>query len=222
MSTSIKQQSKALEKLRLPDLQARFTDIVGEPTRSPNKKYLLRRISEALEAAEAGQEPTTLKRPAKPKAPQARQAAKRAEGVKKATAKQQRKAKQPTQKVKATATNTDKPRLSQLSVEELQKHYAETIGRPTGSQHKGYMIWKIRQAQKGHIRVGPASRRSSTDPADFKVIPLRMETEVVDQIDAARERLEIPSRTALIRCALMVYLARAGENDVAALLAPAE
>src|SRR5690606_33341891 len=35
------------------ELQARFADIVGEPTRTPNKQYLLRRIAEALEAKQA-------------------------------------------------------------------------------------------------------------------------------------------------------------------------
>ena len=50
----------------------------------------------------------------------------------------------------------------------------------------------------------------------------RIETEVADQIDAARERLELPSRTALIRRALMVYLAKAGETEVAALLEQGE
>ncbi len=51
---------ESLSKLRLPELQARFAEIVGEPTRSPNKTFLLRRIGEALEAREqlANAEPT--------------------------------------------------------------------------------------------------------------------------------------------------------------------
>lgn len=39
--------------LRLPDLQARFAELVGEETRCPNKAFLLRRIGEALEARAA-------------------------------------------------------------------------------------------------------------------------------------------------------------------------
>ncbi|HJL42043.1 MAG TPA: hypothetical protein RMG48_12140 [Myxococcales bacterium LLY-WYZ-16_1] len=43
---------RIIEELRLPELQTRFHDIVTESTRSPNKKFLLRRIAEALEAQE--------------------------------------------------------------------------------------------------------------------------------------------------------------------------
>ena len=34
---------ESLSKLRLPELQARFAEIVGEKTRSPNKKHLDRK-----------------------------------------------------------------------------------------------------------------------------------------------------------------------------------
>ena len=52
---------ESLSKLRLPELQARFAEIVGESTRSPNKTFLQRRIREALEAREqqTNAEPTT-------------------------------------------------------------------------------------------------------------------------------------------------------------------
>ncbi len=52
MNESTHQTLESLTELRLPDLQARFGEIVGEPTRSPNKKFLLRRIGEALAAQE--------------------------------------------------------------------------------------------------------------------------------------------------------------------------
>jgi hypothetical protein len=47
MNKENKKRMRFMEELRLPELQARFHDIVGEPTRSPNKKFLLRRIAEA-------------------------------------------------------------------------------------------------------------------------------------------------------------------------------
>lgn len=50
MSKRIDKQIAKLEQLRLPELQAKFAEIVGETTRSPNKTFLLRRIREALEA----------------------------------------------------------------------------------------------------------------------------------------------------------------------------
>lgn len=52
---------ESLSKRRLPELQARFAEIVGEPARSPNKTFLLRRIGGALEGWEqqTNAEPTT-------------------------------------------------------------------------------------------------------------------------------------------------------------------
>jgi hypothetical protein len=52
MNKENKKRMRIMVELRLPELQARFHDIVGEATRSPNKKFLLRRVAEALEAQE--------------------------------------------------------------------------------------------------------------------------------------------------------------------------
>ncbi len=38
MNKENKKRMRVMEELRLPELQARFHDIVGEATRSPNKK----------------------------------------------------------------------------------------------------------------------------------------------------------------------------------------
>ncbi len=222
MNAATRKRIKALDKLRLPELWELFAEHVGEATRSPNKKYLIRRINEALATAEseASSSAATPKRPAKPKAPQARKASKPAAVTKKAAAKKTNTAKRAPKKnspLAAEAITVDTP-LSKLSIADLQARYRDIVGRPTGSKHRAYLQWKIRQAQKGAIPVGPNRRRSNANPSDFKVIPLRMETEVVAQIDAARERLDLPNRTALIRRALMLYLAKAGENEVAALL----
>lgn len=45
MHSDIQDQMHELEELRLPELQARFAEIVGEPTRTPNKAYLLCRLA---------------------------------------------------------------------------------------------------------------------------------------------------------------------------------
>lgn len=45
-----------LANLRLPELQAKYAEVVGKKTRAPNKKFLLRKIREALAA---GGETTT-------------------------------------------------------------------------------------------------------------------------------------------------------------------
>ncbi len=63
MTDTVQTQIEAFADLRLPDLQARFAEFVGEETRCPNKTYLLRRIREALEAratvTPAPEEPVT-------------------------------------------------------------------------------------------------------------------------------------------------------------------
>ncbi|MBK8009777.1 MAG: hypothetical protein IPK13_00355 [Deltaproteobacteria bacterium] len=109
MTKENKKRMRIMEELRLPELQARFHDIVGEATRSPNKKFLLRRIAEALEAQE-------------------QEAAEAASAVAETD---------PTALEPATANG--EPKLSKLTVEELQQLYTEVVGRDTGSSDKRYV-----------------------------------------------------------------------------------
>lgn len=170
MTDTTRRALESLSKLRLPELQARFAEVVGEPTRSPNKTFLLRRIGEALEAREqhTNAEPTTP----------------------------------------ATTTTEASPKvkLSKLSVAELQAMYREVVGRETRSSDSAYLVWKLRQAQKGRIRVGPIERRSG-GTSDVKVLPLRMTAAEVDALDEAWRRLGFKSRTAMIRKAIDALLA---------------
>ncbi len=39
-----------LEAMRLPELQAKFAEVTGKKSRSPNKKFLIRKITEAMAA----------------------------------------------------------------------------------------------------------------------------------------------------------------------------
>jgi hypothetical protein len=105
--------------MKLNELQAKFAEVTGETSRSPNKAFLIRRISEALQAAsaKAGKAPEAV-------APDAELTA---------------------QTERAVAGG----KLTRLEVPELQARYLEVVGRPTGSTNKAYMIWKIREAQKG-------------------------------------------------------------------------
>ncbi|MEZ4265477.1 MAG: ribbon-helix-helix protein, CopG family [Myxococcota bacterium] len=99
--------------------------------------------------------------------------------------------------------------------EALQARYVEVVGRPTGSTNASYLIWRVRQAEKGKIPVGPrAARTSDGETVEFKVLPLRMEAELVAKLDEARERLGLKSRMDLFRRALGVYLEGAGEVEV--------
>lgn len=156
---------ESLSKLRLPELQARFAEVVGEPTRSPNKTFLLRRIGEALEARE-----------------------------------QQTNA-EPTTPATTTTEASPKVKLTKLSVAELQAMYREVVGRETRSSDSAYLVWKLRQAQKGRVRIGPIERRSG-GTCDVKVLPLRMTAAEVAALDEAWRRLGFKSRTAMIREAI--------------------
>ena len=152
--------------MRLPELQARFAEIVGEPARSPNRTFLLRKIGEALEARElqANAEPATSTTP--------------------------------------MTGPTAKVRLTKLSVAELQAMYREVIGRETRSSDSAYLVWKLRQAQKGRIRVGLIERRAPGEAADVKVLPLRMTAAEVEALDEAWRRLGFKSRTAMLKKAI--------------------
>jgi hypothetical protein len=163
MNDTTRRSLESLAKLRLPELQARFAEIVGEPTRSPNKTFLLRRIGEALEARER-------------------------ETV--------------TQPSEATTPAPGKVHLTKLSVTELQAMYREVIGRETASTHSAYLVWKIRQAQKGRIKAGPIERRATGESADLKVLPLRMTAAEVAALDAGWRRLGFKSRTAMLKKAI--------------------
>jgi len=235
MNDSIRTQIEALDNLRLPELQARYAEVLGEETRCPNKRYLIRRITEAL--ATAGGEPATA----------GTADVEVAEDPPEVVAEPQDEAPTETSVDEApadeaaTASDTDgdaaaepaepeaigdggagnDTRLTKLSVPELQALYLETVGRPTSSGNKRYLVWKIRQAQRGRIPVGPRRRRHGDGPApDFKVLPLRMEAELVAQLDEARERLGLRSRMELFRRSLHAFLLEAGEVRVAEMFAP--
>ena len=109
--------------------------------------------------------------------------------------------------------------LTKLSIPELQARYREVVGRDTSSSNRNYMIWKVKQAIKGRIPIGPRTRRTAGEAGDFKVLPLRMEAELVKQLDEARERLGLQSRMELFRRSLHAYLLEAGEVRVAEMFA---
>ena len=225
MSKASKKNTTAeLESLRLPELQARFREVVGEISKSPNRKFLIRRIEETL-AAQAEKVAPAEPAPEQPavaaSAPTA--PAPEPEPVVAAVT-------PATKPVGVSATTEPVPnaapvklargRFSALSVEELQAKYREVVGRPTGSENKAYLIWKIREAEKGRITVGPVQSRKSdgaTSEADVKILPLRVETKVVEAMDAAWRERGIKNRMEFFRRALSHYLIRLGATEAAAL-----
>jgi len=184
---STKKQIANLAKLKLNQLQAKYTEVIGKETRSHNKTFLIRKIGEALQAnqnstkSDAGTTPET--------------------SVSASAA--------------AVAPATEK--LSKLTVLELQARYLDVVGRASGSPNKAYLIWKIREARKGRIPIGP--RKSARQDVAFKVLPLRMESAIVEKLDGVWKRQGLHSRADLFRKSLHIFLRDSGENEVAALLA---
>ena len=128
----------------------------------------------------------------------------------------------PADHAKLSTSGDDAPQetpLTKLSVEELRQRYIEVIGRETSSTNARYLVWKLREAAKGKILIGPR-QRVSREPGSMKVLPLRMDAELVAQLDEARERLGLSSRMELFRRSLHTYLDQQGEAEVAALFAP--
>jgi len=213
MTETIQTQLDDLRALRLPDLQARFAELVGEETRCPNKAFLLRRIGEALEARAAQAtpaedvtaEPTTPTddAPAREEVDDDRPPAD-APAPDDALAGDEEDIEQ------------DGARLQDLDVEQLRARYLDVVGRGTGSHDKRYLIWKIRQAQQGKVPVGPVGRRQPGEPpVEHKVLPLRMPAETVEALDDVWRRRGLKSRMDLFRHALDQYLTGLGEEAAA-------
>ena len=189
-----KKEIANLHKMKLNELQAKFAEVTGETTRSPNKTFLVRRISEALHAADAGEQVAKVPEAATPDA--------EAETI-----------------AQPEPASTD-GKLTRLEVPELQARYLEVVGRPTGSTNKPYMIWKIREAQKGRIPLGPR-KSAHREGVTFKVLPLRIESAVVDKLDEAWRSRGIKNRMEFFRGALCHYLKQLGAEETAALFADA-
>lgn len=196
MSNRNKRTRNELERLRLPELQARFREVVGETSRSPNRKFLIRRIEETL-AARAEQLAAPESPPPAVETPAEESAADDAGA--------------------GTATHV-RGRFTSMSIEELQAKYLEAVGRATGSDDRRYLIWKIREAEKGRIPVGPRkTRERNGEPVDVKILPLRLEAELVERMDEAWRTRGIKNRMEFFRRALGHYLSHLGAEEAAAL-----
>jgi hypothetical protein len=191
MTTSVQSQMQSIETLRLPELQARFAEIVGETTRCPNRRFLLRRIAKVLEASSqtiASVEEQALS------------------------------TEQPIvgQSVSSVEARPARGRFKSMTIEELRAKYLEVVGRVTGSADRRYLLWKIRQAEKGRVPVGPRkSCPRDSEPLDMKILPLRLDAAAIDKMDEAWRSRGIKSRMAFLRGAIGHYLAHLGDADAA-------
>lgn len=238
-----------LEEMRLPDLQARFREVTGETSRSPNRKFLIRRIEETLAARVDGSPARTApSEPIEPTEPEMATAAEddvesapesgTEDGDDDALAvarsvepdaldesNDSNPAAAPPSEVEAetddrvaTAQPRQRGRFASMTIEELQAKYLEAVGRATGSSDRRYLIWKIREAEKGRIPVGPRkTRERNGEPVDVKILPLRLEAEVVERMDEAWRARGIRNRMEFFRRALGHYLSHLGAEEAAAL-----
>jgi hypothetical protein len=214
MNDHIQTTIETLKELRLPELRARYAEVFGEESRCPNKTWLARKIAEAeAQEATSDEEAPAETQADAPDAPPTDE-------------EEDQPQPEPDDEVAEdaepeTTGEGDQVKLSKLSVEELRQRYREVIQRDTSSTSRPYLLWKLRQAEKGRIPIGPRrTRRADGDAQAFKVLPLRMEADLVTQLDEARERLGFKSRMELFRRSLHAFLLEAGEVRVAEMFAP--
>ena len=225
MTETVQTRLAALAELRLPDLQARYAEIVGEETRCPNRTFLLRRIAETL-----GAEPPEAPASGEPDAPaadceatpsspsEAAPAAINAPAPSEAMT-------EAAPAIQASEAETAPPHVEgatdalahELEIDALRARYVAVVGRSTGSRDKRYLLWKIRLASQGKVPVGPVGRRQPGEPSvEHKVLPLRMPAETVEALDDVWRRRGLKSRMELFRHALDQYLSGLGEAAAAA------
>jgi hypothetical protein len=89
-----------------------------------------------------------------------------------------------------------------------------------GAPHnRRYLIWKVREAEKGRVPVGPRETRTASQEAvtDMRILPLRLDAPRVAALDATWRAKGMKSRMDLFRRALAHYLAHVGAHGAAAL-----
>ena len=200
-TTKTKAKKENLEALPLPELWARFKEATGDSTKSPNKRFLVRRIEEALAARAA--EPAPVEEPQGPTRSSVRAMP----------------APEPEPETTLAERTPPKPRgrFASMTIEELQTMYLDVVQRPSGSTDRRYLIWKIREAEKGRINVGPRKTRARDgEPLDVKILPLRLEADVADKMDEVWRAKGIKNRMEFFRGAIGHYLTQLGAEEVAA------
>jgi hypothetical protein len=115
--------------------------------------------------------------------------------------------------VEAPAAKAEKPvkvKKVKPTIEELQALYLQTVGRATTSQHMGYLRWKIGEAKKGHVTVGPVTARAKRASGERQVLPLSLLRETTKLLDAACDAAGFKTRSAMIRQSMIELLNKIG------------
>ncbi len=109
-----------------------------------------------------------------------------------------------------------------MTVPELREAYVAIVGRPTESTDRNYLIWKIREAEKGRVPVGPREdrKRKNTRADDtMQILPLRASSQQVQALDLAWKSAGLKSRMHFLRAAIKRELKRLGAPEAAELFA---
>ena len=216
-STPATTQPQDLEEMRLPDLWHLFRQVRGESTRCPNRPFLIRKIREVLDAAPVihiGNESRPANAPGTPAEDEASSEPVEADADESDDEPPTAAANEPVSEGPGAAPHVEprvRGRFASMAVEELQVRYLDIVGRPSESRNAMYLKWKIRQAEKGRVPVGPTRRRIvEGEPALFKVLPLRFTATSVDQMDAIWRALGMRSRSDFVRTAIDAYVKSLG------------
>ena len=110
------------------------------------------------------------------------------------------------------APATAPKRQRDKTIDDLRAEYEAVVGRPTGSTDRRYLLWKIGEAQKGRVPVGPVQRRAGHATGDVQVLPLGMARDTVAKLDGAVKAMGYKSRMAFIRDALAAKLTFEGSQ----------
>ena len=160
MNTKPHQAIAALESMRLPELQARYLEVLGTTTRCPNRGYLVRKIAEALAANDQDRPAAAIVAQVPDLEPPPHEEVEgniaellaaentQAEGFDKPDREEVESlddgdlvpAEPSGDMVPVTnATARARGRFRGMTVEELQHKFVEVVGRPSGSSHAGYV-----------------------------------------------------------------------------------
>jgi hypothetical protein len=116
-----------------------------------------------------------------------------------------------------TTTTEETPKSKRnMTIEELQAEYLRVTGRETDSTDRRYILWKLNEAAKGKIRIGPVEKRPARNKDDIQAIPISLLRETTRLLDAAIKVTGIKSRSAFIRSAMIEKLRMVGGTEAEA------
>jgi hypothetical protein len=218
----------ALLEMAHKDVKARYQAMFGEPPRSPNKVWMVNQMEEEHARRKAATSAAASAQPPPRERARGRRRATESEVTEQGAEEQRPDASEgATEDGSGEAPSSVAPathvrgRLRSMTVEELRARYEQTVGRATSSVDKGYLVWKIREAEKGKIRLGPVApgqRREGALAGADKTLPLTLPAGAVKAMDAAWRRGGFTSRMSFMRASLREALNRLGESPAAALL----